>query len=68
MMHLLLICFKKCLLMEEKHLMSQKSTCTVSVCKCKGVKKEVKFQCEHFRVTYANRLLSYFAVQTYLIQ
>lgn len=27
MMHLVLICFKKCLLMEEKHLMIQKSTC-----------------------------------------
>lgn len=52
MMHLLLICFKKCLLMEEKHLMSQKPACTAWVCKRKGVKKAVKFQSKHFRVTY----------------
>lgn len=70
MMHFVLICFKNCLLMEEKHLMIQKSTCTVWVYlhKCKSVKKAVKSPREHFRVTYVNRLLLYLAEQTCLTQ
>lgn len=61
MMLLTLICFKKYLLMEEKYLMVQKSTCSswVYLCEYGSVEKAVKFQCKHFRLTYLNRLLLY---------
>lgn len=62
-MYLLLIFFKRIPLMEMKHLMIQKSTCTTwaYLYKCKNVKKAVKLQCEHYRVTYVSRLLLYLA-------